>query len=293
MSMKYGIMGASGRLGRKTLDLVLERVTDPGDVTALVRSPDKMAEYSAMGVHVRWADYDDPASLMESFVGIDRILLIPSLAMPVDRVRQYENAIAAARKAQAEHLLHFSFVSAAIDCPFAVTPFLLYAESAVITSGLRWTILRNSPYADPVVEWVPEILEMGTVPYPTGDGRCSYVSRDDLARAGASALTTVGHVGKIYTLTGPEALSTGDLCRIIGNVTGRSVVDSRATDEDYLEACRKDGVPEHFAHLLLTMYHAIRRGFMEIVTNDIEALTGKPPERFEDYLKREYEEEKG
>ena len=286
--MKYGIMGASGQLGRKTLDAVLDRVTVSGDVVALVRSPEKMTDYKTLGVEVRWADYDDPASLMESFVGIDRILLIPSLAIPVDRVRQYKNAIAAAKKAQAEHLLHYSLVSTAIDSPFAVTPFLLYAESAIRISGLRWTILRNGLYADPIAEWIPEIVRMGTIPYPTGDGRCSYVSRDDIARAGAAALTTVGHVGKVYNLTGPEALTTSDLCHAVAAVAGKPVVDSRATDEDYLEACSKDGTPEFLAHLLLTMYHAIRRGFMDVVTDDIEALTGKAPESFEDYLRRVY-----
>ena len=286
--MRYGIVGASGHLGRKTLDSVIERVPVTSDIIALVRTPDKLVDYAALGVDVRWADYDDPASPMEAFQGIDRILLIPSTAMPVDRVRQYENAIAAARKAQVEHLLHYSLISTSIDCPFMVTPFLLYAESAIMTSGLRWTILRNGLYADPIAEWVPEILKMGTIPYPTGDGRCAYVSRDDVARAGAAALTTVGHVGKVYKLTGSKALTTADLCHTVASVTGKPVTDSRATDEDYLEACIKDGTEEFLAHLLLTMYHSIRRGFMDVVTDDIKALTGKPAEGFEEFLRRKY-----
>ena len=287
-AMKYGIMGASGQLGRKTLDAVLGRDTLPKDVVALVRSPEKLADYTALGVEVRWADYDDPASLMESFQGIDHLLLVPSLALPADRVRQYDNAIAAARKAQVERLLHYGLVSTSLESPFAVTPFLLYAESAIRNSGLKWTILRNGLYADPIAEWIPEILKMGTIPYPTGEGRCAYVTRDDIARAGAAALTGPGGHGEVYNLTGPEALTTKDLCRIATSVTGKPVMDSRATDEDYLEACSKDGTPEYVAHLLLTMYHAVRRGFMDVISDDIEILTGHPAERFEEYLKREY-----
>jgi NAD(P)H dehydrogenase (quinone) len=288
MSMKYGIMGASGQLGRKTLDAILGRDTLPRDVVALVRSPEKLADYTAHGVEIRWADYDDPASLMESFQGIDRILLIPSLALPADRVRQYDNAIAAAKKAQVDRLLHYGLVSTSLESPFAVTPFLLYAESAIRNSGLKWTILRNGLYADPIADWIPEIVKMGTIPYPTGEGRCGYVSRDDIARAGGAALTSEGHEGEIYNLTGPETLTTSDLCNTVSAVTGKTVTDSRATDEDYLAACARDQVPEFVANLLLTMYHAVRRGFMNVVTDDIETLTGTPAERFEDYLRREY-----
>ena len=286
--MKYGIMGASGQLGRKSLKAVLERDVLPGEVVALVRRPDKLADYSARGVDVRWADYDDPSSLMEAYQGIDRLLLVPSLAMPAERVHQYYNAISAARKAGITHLFHYGLVSTTLESPFAVSPFLLYAESALRTSGLAWTILRNGLYADPIVDWVPEIVDMGTIPYPTGQGRCGYVSRDDIARAGAAALTTDGHAEKVYNLTGPEALTTVDLCRAVALVTGKPVADSRATDEDYIEACKRDGTPEFVAHLLLTMYHAIRRGFMDVVTSDIEDLTGKPPESFGSFLRREY-----
>ncbi|MGD8353273.1 MAG: SDR family oxidoreductase [Pseudomonadota bacterium] len=286
--MKYGIMGASGHLGRKTLDAALKRVTAPSDIIALTRTPEKMAGYAALGVDVRWADYNDPASLMEAFVGVDVVLLIPSTAAPVDRVRQYENAIAAARKARIGHLLHFSLVCTALDSPFLVTPFLLYAESAIRTCGLKWTILRNSLYADTIANWVPEILKMGTIPYPTGEGRCSYISRNDIARAGAAVLTTIGHAGRIYHLTGPEALTTSDLCQAVAEVTGKPIVDSRATDDAYLKTCENNGTPGFHAHLLLSMYHAVRRGFMDVVTEDVRSLTGTPPERFRDYLKKAY-----
>ena len=286
--MKYGIMGASGQLGRKTLDAVLGQGTAPSDIVALVRSPNKLTDYAALGVDVRWADYDDPSSLMEAYQGVDRLLLVPSLAMPAERVHQYYNAISAARKAGTTHLFHYSLVSTFLESPFVITPFLVFAESAIRTSGLKWTILRNGLYADPIVEWVPDIIEMGTIPYPTGEGRCAYVTRDDIARAGAAAITTDGHEGQVYNLTGSEALTTSDLCSAVAAVTGQPVADSKATDEDYIEACKRDGTPEVVAHLLLTMYHTIRRGFMDVVTSDIEDLTGKPPENFGVFLRREY-----
>lgn len=284
--MKVAIVGASGQLGRCTLDAVLDRGVAAQDVVAAVRTPDKLREYAARGVGVRAADYNDPGTLRSAFEGVERVLLTPSLDPPGRRCVQYENAIGAARDAGVIHLLHYGVVPTVPESRFVVTPFLLFAESALRTSGLAWTILRNSLYADPIAEWVGDIVKMGTIPYPTRDGRCAFVSRADIGRAGAAALTTDGHEGRIYNLTGPAALSTAELCEILARVTGETVVHREATDEDYLRACLADGTPEHFARLLLTLYWAIRDGHCDVVTNDIEALTGRPAQSLEDYLRK-------
>lgn len=147
-------------------------------------------------------------------------------------------------------------------------------------------MLRNGMYADPIADWVPSIVKMGTIPYPTGDGRCAYVTRDDIARAAAAALTTDGHENRVYNLTGPTALSTSDLREIVARVTGNPIKYRDATGEQYIETCRQENEPNAFTLVLLSLYHAIRDGLLDIVSNDVETLTGKPAESFEQYLTR-------
>lgn len=284
--MKIAIVGASGALGSRTLDEVLRRDVPAEDVVGIARTPAKLSAYADRGVQVRRADYDDPASLAAAFAGVDRVLLVPSLAMPGPRALQYHNAIGAAREAGVKHLVHYGLVSSALEAPFVVTPFLLFAEAALRTSGLEWTILRNALYADPIAEWVPDIVRMGTIPYPTGDGRCAYVSRRDIGRAGAAVLTTDGHAGQVYHLTGPQALTTADLCATVARVTGEPVEDRNATDEDYVSVCLESGEPEGFTHVLLTLYRTIRDGYCDRTSDDIEQLTGTPAETFEAFLTR-------
>ena len=282
--MTIAILGASGHLGRKTLDAVIDRGVAPEEVVAAVRTPAKMSSWAERGIQIRAADYDDPESLNAAFEGVDKLLLVPSVSMPVDRVRQYENAIAAAKTTGVRHLLHYGLVPTSVEAPFVVTPFLVYAEAALRTSGLAWTMLRNSLYADPIAEWVPTITKLGTIPYPTGSGRCAYISRDDIARAGAAALTTEGHEGKVYNITGPTALTTADLCDAVSAVTGQSVEDRGATDEDYRRACLAEGEPEMWIHVLLTLYHTIREGHLDVATDDVEKLTGRPAQSFQSLL---------
>ena len=51
----YAVTGASGQLGRKVLDAMLERV-DASTIVALARDPAKLAEYAAKGIDVRQRD---------------------------------------------------------------------------------------------------------------------------------------------------------------------------------------------------------------------------------------------
>ena len=89
----YAVTGASGKLGRLVLDAMLERV-DASTVVALARDPAKLADYSAKGIDVRQADYDDPASLERALDGVDRVLLISGNAVG-QRERQHGNVIEA------------------------------------------------------------------------------------------------------------------------------------------------------------------------------------------------------
>ncbi len=284
--MTIAILGASGRLGRKTIEAILARGTAADLVVAAVRTPSKAADLISKDVQVKAADYDEPGSMRSAFAGCERVLLVPSSAPPSVRVRQYDNAIGAAREAGVRHLVHYGLVPTTVESPFRITPFLVYAESAIRMSGLAWTILRNSLYMDPIVDWVPAILRRGTIPYPTGNGRCAYVSRDDIARAAAAVMTTSGHEEKVYALTGSKAVTTGQLCRTVAKVTGQPVKHKSASGFDFVEACRAEGEPEERTQVLLTMYRAIREGHLDVVSHDIKQLTGRAAESFESYLRR-------
>ncbi len=50
--------------------------------------------------------------------------------------------------------------------------------------------------------------------------------------------------------------------------------------------CREPGLPDYIPQALVTIYHAAAQGFLGRVTDDIETLTGRPPERLENFLAR-------
>ncbi len=265
---------------------LLDRV--PADsLIASVRTPAKAKHFAEMGVEVRHADYDDIDSMKEAFEGTDVLSLIPTLAPIEPRMIQHTNAVEAAKAAGVGRVVFSSFATASPESKFHVAPFIVFAESKLRESRLDWTILRSGMYLDPIADWIPELVSMGRLPYPVKEGKVAYISRDDLARATAAACTGEGHAGRIYELTGAEALSMTKLAEIISEVTGKPIRFDSITDEEYAGICRtgKEEVPEIIIPMLTTLYHAVDNGEFEQVTDHVEKLTGRPPEPVASYLR--------
>ncbi|RXS80830.1 NAD-dependent epimerase/dehydratase family protein, partial [Geobacillus sp. PK12] len=104
------ITGASGQLGRLVIAHVLEKVP-AGDIVALVRDVNKVADLSALGVQVKAADYNQPEALVSALQGVDNVLLISSSEVG-QRAAQHRNVIEAAAKAGVKLLAYTSLLHA-------------------------------------------------------------------------------------------------------------------------------------------------------------------------------------
>jgi NAD(P)H dehydrogenase (quinone) len=217
-AVTVAVTGASGHLGRKVADLLLERV-DPSEVILLTRTPDALASYAERGFVVRYADFDDPAMLAEAFSGADRALLISALDFE-RRASQHGAAIEAAKAAGVRHVTYTSIPEPEGN-PAAAAPSHLATEVAARESGLAWTFLRNSLYADFQVSVLEQAIASGQLVTSAGDGRVGYVARDDCAAAAAAVLTQDGHEGKAYDITGPEAIGPKDVAVLAAELGGR------------------------------------------------------------------------
>lgn len=104
--MKIGVSGASGHLGRAVVSELLRR---PGghEIVAITRMPET-ASAPAQG---RFGDYDQADSLAEAYAGLDRLLIITTVAPePGKRGAQNVAAIDAAVKAGVKHIVFMSGV---------------------------------------------------------------------------------------------------------------------------------------------------------------------------------------
>src|SRR5215218_8866156 len=219
--MKLGVNGASGKLGRAVLDNLAKR-GGSHSVVGISRSPDTIPS-PAEG---RRGDYDDPASLVSAYKGLDRLLLIPS-ADPRPGVRggQLRAAIHAAKEAGISHLVLMAAAGTREAPDTEVGGAYWAGEQHLLKRSPHWTILRMNYYAESMAEEIQMSLGMDVLT-GLGDERVAYVSRDDLAAAAAGVLLGEGHAGAIYNRTGSAIVSGPETAAIVSEILGKSVSDA-------------------------------------------------------------------
>ena len=273
--MSIVITGASGQLGRLTANLVLDRVP-ASEVILTTRHPEALSDLAERGAAVRHADFDRPETLAEAFASGERLLLISTDVLG-RRTAQHRTAIEAARVANMRHVAYTSYLNPVEDNPAVITPSHRDTEMALRYSGLAWTALRNSFYAEYQVPAGAQAVATGQLVHNSGDGRIAYVSREDCAAAAAAVLTTDGHENKTYDITGPEALSQDKVAALLSEVSGRPVEAVAIDDEAFVQGLTAASVPEPAAREIASYGRAIREGYLYEASEVVEDLTGRPP----------------
>ncbi len=281
------ITGASGQYGRLATDKLIA-LGRAADLILITRTPDKLADRAGAGCEVRYGDYDKPETLAEAVQGADKMLLISGTRVGA-RVAQHRAAIDAAAAAGVRHILYTSFVG--IDDPAnpaEVRHDHWETEQLIRASGCAWTMLRDAHYADAMIVMAgPGVMAAGEWVSNAGDGREAMVWREDCVDCAVAALTSAGHEGQIYNITGPELQSFAEVTALMVEITGvpltyRAVGD----DEQYaifdamgiprrpVDDASVNGIPWN-SDDMVTFGQAIREGFLEIRTDDVERLTGR------------------
>lgn len=273
--MSIVITGASGQLGRLTADLVLERMP-ASEVILTTRHPEALSDYAERGTTVRQADFDRPETLAEAFAGGERLLLISTDDLG-RRPGQHRDAIEAAREGGIRHVAYTSYLNPVEDNPAVITPSHRDTEQALRESGLAWTALRNSFYAEYQVPGGAQAITTGQLFHNSGDGRIAYVSREDCAAAAAAVLTTQGHEDRAYDITGPEPLSQNDVAALLGEISGKPIEAVAVDDEAFIQGLTSAGVPEPAAREFASYGRAIREGYLDEASGAVENLTGRQP----------------
>ncbi|CEF41848.1 hypothetical protein ASN_2564 [Acetobacter senegalensis] len=270
--MKIGVSGASGQLGSAVVQALAETVAAE-NLVAISRTPNTDRNYAG-----RLGDYDQSETLVAAYQGLDRLLLIPGADLrPGIRSRQMLAAVDAAAQAEVGHVFLLSATGTQREGESAVGAAYWHSEQALIKSAIpAWTILRMSYFSETLVEEVRMSLTAGGLAM-LEDSRVSFVSRGDVAKAAAAALTSEGHEGAIYQLTGSEALRGEAVCRLVGQQIQRPFALNVMPAEVLRAGLLKAGLPDVVADAVVSMKARQARGAYDIVSGDIVRLTGGTP----------------
>lgn len=272
--MTLVITGATGSLGAKTVDALLQRGVDPGEIVAAGRNSDRLAELGARGLRVARIDFDEPSSLRTAFDGARRVLLVSAAGNP-RRTMQHRNAIRAAEAAGVDLLVYTSWIHADTSTMLVAADHRA-TEHALDEANTPHAVLRCAGYFEARTAMIGFWRARGEVLGAAGDGRVSSVSRADLAQAAAVVLTTAGHEGAIYELASdtPYTLSAfaAELSRQTGTPLPYVDLDVAELEARLVEA----GFAPRLAVNLADYDRATATGEAVVDTGDLRRLVGRP-----------------
>ena len=278
--MAIGVTGASGRVGSRVVRHLLARADSP-PVVAIARRPDAVP--AAAHVTVRRADYEDPASLRKAFAGVGMLVFVSSDGVAESMRRHHQHVVVAAAEAGVDHVVYTSIVDVSPDSGFYYAAVHRDTEALLADSGLTHCLARTSIFADYFVStWLAPALDEGTLALPAGEGRMSLVTRDDVARALAAA--AVSRREGIVDLTGPEALTADEICRITDAAAGRPLRYQSLENGAYRQRLAEAHAPGWLIDAFASLFASVQEGRFEVVSPDVARLTGAPPVPYAEFI---------
>jgi uncharacterized protein YbjT (DUF2867 family) len=262
------VTGATGTVGSEVVRQLVAAGERP---RAFVRDLAKARQRLGGQVEHVVGDLDRRETIEAALTGVDGVFLITTQS---SRQPEWEQAvIQAAMRAGVDQLVKLSVFRADTQATLQVARQHGQAERALAQSGLAGTIVRPVFFMQNLLGMVHD----GAIATAAGDGRVAMVDVRDIADVAVAALTSRGHAGKIYTLTGPEALGFDDVARILSRQTGGEIRHVRVPPDKVRVALQGRGVAAWFADDMAKLHGMLAAGYEEIVTGDVHRVTGRPP----------------
>jgi NAD(P)H dehydrogenase (quinone) len=283
--------GATGHFGKSTIDFLLKKGISSTNIVALVRDEEKAAEIKSKGVALRIGDYDNYNSLIDAFIGVEKLLFVSGSDI-FNRGAQHLNVVKAAKESGVKHIVYTSFQG---KNETESSPLWLVAHSHLQTeawlkeSGIDYTILKNTLYMEFVPAFLGEkVIETGVIYLPAGNGKVGAVLRSEMAEATAAILASSKHAGKTYRFTNHEAFSYQEVAEYLSEITDKTINYISPTAEEYANTLTKHGVPADFIGLFSSFAVAQAKGELEMVGSDLEQLLGRKPTSVKTFLTQIY-----
>ncbi|MEC3978089.1 NAD(P)H-binding protein [Amycolatopsis sp. H20-H5] len=272
------VFGSTGKVGRELVPALLDR---GASVRAVTRDPslarvDPRAEVVA-------GDLEVPESLPSLFDGVDRVFLLVS-GRGGDGLAQERSALAAAAHAGVAHVVKLSTTGVHFGQQDGISLLHAEAEQAVRAAGPAWTILRPTTFMDNRYAWQKSVIAENTVYITAGEADSAMVHVRDIAEVAALVLTTDGHEGRTYPLTGGEAVSSRRQVEILAEALGRPLKYVEEPEAATRERMLGFGWPASSVDGMFALKRESAE-YEKVVFDTVERLLGRAPLTFADWAR--------
>src|SRR5437899_8543173 len=272
------VTGATGTVGRDVVKLLSKK---GATVRAGVRDQAKARPRFDDVIALVPFDFENEGSFAGALNGVAKVFLLPPLLQ--NQVELTNTFVDAAKRAGVRYIVKLSAIGVDGQTQFTVGKAHAANEKHIRESGLAFTFLRPNSFMQNFITYFQP--RDGTIYLPWGNGKASFVDTRDIAAVAAEALTSDGHEGKTYTLTGPAALGIAEVASILSETAGREInyvdVPESAARDGMLQA----GLPRWQVEPLLELHATNKQNRWTAVTSDVEKVTGKPATTFAQFAR--------
>src|SRR5436190_3684471 len=272
------VTGATGTIGRD----VAKRLSEKGvSVRAGVRDQAKARKQFGSNIALAPFDFENEQTFSGALEGVEKVFLLPPLLL--NQLELINVFVDAAKHAGVRHIAKLSAIGIDDETQPTAVKWHGANEQHIRESGVAFTFLRPNSFMQNFFTYFPP--RNGAIYLPWGNGTASFVDTRDIANVAAKALTSDGHGGRIYTLTGPATLGIAEVALILSEVAGREFkyvdVPGAAARDGMLQA----GMPPWQVELVLELHAINKQNRWSAVTSDVEKVTGTPPTDFAQFAR--------
>jgi NAD(P)H dehydrogenase (quinone) len=159
-------------------------------------------------------------------------------------------------------------------------------EHVLAASGQPHVILRPNAFMQTLIDQImlPAVKATGAIPNAIGTSGISFIDAADVGGCAAVVLGDPSWDGQTLILTGPAAVTFGQISEMITRRTGHQVVTTEITPADVRRSLEARGMARWEAEHFEEMYQLFRDGWSEFVSDDVERILGRPPGTVEEHL---------
>ena len=265
------VTGATGNVGG---ELIRALVGAGEEVRALIRRDTDRTRLPA-GVEGFVGDLDRPQTLRAALDGVRGVHLLSGY-------QDMPEILAEIRRAEVEHVvLQSSSAAPDGDMSNAVARYHILSEAAVRDSGVPWTFLQPNSFMSNTLQWVPQLQAGDVVHAPFADVRVATIDPYDVAEVAAEALTSGGHEGHSYRLSGPESLLPADRVGVLAKVLGRDLRFEGQSDAD-ARAEMSATMPGEYVDAFFSFFADGKLDESKVLPT-VQEVTGRQPRTFEQW----------
>jgi len=283
MSSKILVTGSTGTMGKALVQKLLSKGVP---FVAAVRSIERGKEQLNVSEdHLVKFDFEDPSTYETAVDGVDRVFLLgPPFNMEVDKLLfPFIDFL------KAKGINRVAYLSALGHEVVKNLPWHAIIAQKLHDDDFDYTILKPSVFAQNFKNYAGDMITQQNVIYVTsGSGKVGFVDANDVGEVAARILTEDTHSKKTYSLTGPEVATFYDAADILTEILGKKIIYPNPTDEEFTAALTAYGIPDHMIQYMIRAYAMMANDNTNIITNDVEEITGKKPASLREVFIRDF-----